>query len=108
MELDGRKRPASLPFSEKIRILEKLRDRSRTIAASGLRKEAVRQQMRKVQVGRNPPGPLHTADWTRCGTLPKHARVVAVLLSSRTKRAGPCPFEGAAGVFVVEWRRSTS
>jgi len=56
MELDRRKRLASLPFSEKIRILEKLRDRSRTIAASGLRKEAVRLQMRKVQVGRNPPG----------------------------------------------------
>jgi len=67
MELDRRKRLASLPFSEKIRILEKLRDCSRTIAASALRKEAVRQQMRKVQVGRNPPGPLHTAAWTPRG-----------------------------------------
>ena len=29
---------ASLSFTEKIKILEKLRDRSETIAASGLRK----------------------------------------------------------------------
>jgi hypothetical protein len=35
---DRRKRLASLPFSEKLKILEKLRDRSRVIAASGLRK----------------------------------------------------------------------
>ena len=33
-----RKKLASLSFSEKIKILEKLRDRSLTIAASGLRK----------------------------------------------------------------------
>jgi len=33
-----RKRMASLTFSEKIRILEKLRERSLAIAASGLRK----------------------------------------------------------------------
>ncbi len=32
---------ASLSFSEKIKILEKLRDRSLVIAASGLRKKAV-------------------------------------------------------------------
>jgi hypothetical protein len=32
-----RKKLASLSFSEKIKILEKLRDRSRVIAASGLR-----------------------------------------------------------------------
>ena len=38
MEKDRRKRLASLPFSEKLKILEKLRDRSRAIAASGLRK----------------------------------------------------------------------
>jgi hypothetical protein len=33
-----RKRMAALSFSEKIRILEKLRERSQAIAASGLRK----------------------------------------------------------------------
>jgi hypothetical protein len=33
-----RKRMASLSFSEKVRILEKLRERSLAIAASGLRK----------------------------------------------------------------------
>ncbi|MGO9212143.1 MAG: hypothetical protein ACLP2H_18680 [Terriglobales bacterium] len=38
-----RKRLASLPFSEKLKILEKLRNRSRAIAAAGLRKTA-RQQ----------------------------------------------------------------
>jgi hypothetical protein len=35
---ERRKRLASLPFSEKVKILEKLRERSRVIAASGLRK----------------------------------------------------------------------
>lgn len=40
---EGRKRLAALPFSEKLKILEKLRDRSRAIAASGLRK-TVRQE----------------------------------------------------------------
>ncbi len=35
-----RKRLTALTFSEKIKILEKLRDRDRTIAASGLRKAA--------------------------------------------------------------------
>ncbi len=35
-----RKRLASLPFSEKLKILEKLRHRSRAIAAAGLRKTA--------------------------------------------------------------------
>jgi len=34
-----RARLASLSFSEKIKILEKLRERDRTIAASGLRKK---------------------------------------------------------------------
>jgi hypothetical protein len=45
METDKerRKRLASLPFSEKIKILEKLRDRSRVIAAAGLRKPATRR-----------------------------------------------------------------
>ena len=35
-----RARLASLSFSEKIKILEKLRQRSQTIAASGLRQKA--------------------------------------------------------------------
>ena len=30
--------------------------------------------------------------------------MVAVLLSSRTKRAGPCPFEGAAGSSLLSGR----
>lgn len=34
---ERRKRLAALPFSEKLKILEKLRERSRAIAASGLR-----------------------------------------------------------------------
>ena len=33
----------SLSFSEKIKILEKLRDRSQTIAASGLRKTTAKK-----------------------------------------------------------------
>jgi hypothetical protein len=36
-----RARLASLTFSEKIKILEKLRDRSMAIAASGLRRNPV-------------------------------------------------------------------
>jgi hypothetical protein len=40
---ERRKRLASLPFSEKLKILEKLRERSRVIAASGLRKTKARQ-----------------------------------------------------------------
>ena len=43
---ERRKRLASLPFSEKLKILEKLRERSRVIAASDLRKMAIRQQRR--------------------------------------------------------------
>jgi hypothetical protein len=35
-----RKRLASLSFSEKVKILEKLRDRSLALAASGLRRRA--------------------------------------------------------------------
>lgn len=35
-----RKRLAALPFSEKLKILEKMRDRDRAIAAAGLRKAA--------------------------------------------------------------------
>jgi hypothetical protein len=44
---ERRKRLASLPFSEKLKILEKLRDRNRAIAASGLRKMKVRQELDK-------------------------------------------------------------
>jgi hypothetical protein len=42
-----RKQLASLPFSEKVKILEKLRDRSRAIAASGLRKTRVQRERRR-------------------------------------------------------------
>ena len=42
-EKERRRRLAALPFSGKLKILEKLRDRSRVIAAAGLRKTA-RQQ----------------------------------------------------------------
>jgi hypothetical protein len=44
---ERRKRLASLPFSEKLKILEKLRDCNRAIAASGLRKMKVRQAVDK-------------------------------------------------------------
>jgi hypothetical protein len=37
-----RKRLAALSFTEKIKILEKLRDRERAIAAAGLRKKATK------------------------------------------------------------------
>jgi hypothetical protein len=40
---ERQKRLASLPFSEKFKILAKLRERDRAIAASGLRKKRVRQ-----------------------------------------------------------------
>jgi hypothetical protein len=43
---ERRKRLAALPFSEKLKILEKLRERSRVIAASGLRKMVIHQQKR--------------------------------------------------------------
>ena len=43
MDKERRKRLASLPFAEKLRILEKLRERNRVIANSGLRKSSVRQ-----------------------------------------------------------------
>jgi hypothetical protein len=46
-EKERRKRLASLPFSEKLKILAKLRDRNRVIAASGLRKMKVRQGVDK-------------------------------------------------------------
>jgi len=44
---ERRKRLASLSFSEKLKILEKLRERDRAIAASGLRKMKVRQEVDK-------------------------------------------------------------
>ena len=40
-KLQERRRLASLPFSEKIKLLEKLRDRSLAIAASPLRRQQV-------------------------------------------------------------------
>jgi hypothetical protein len=42
-----RKRLAALSFSEKLKILEKLRDRSLALAASGLRQKATRDSGRK-------------------------------------------------------------
>lgn len=44
-----RARLASLSFSEKIKILERLRDRSRTIAASGLRSKPTKHHKVKVK-----------------------------------------------------------
>lgn len=44
-EKDRRKRLASLPFSHKIKILEKLRDRDRAIAASIPRKKKDRPEI---------------------------------------------------------------
>ena len=44
-----RKRLAALTFSEKIRILEKLRDRSLALAASGQRREATRDSKKVVK-----------------------------------------------------------
>jgi hypothetical protein len=38
-----RKRLAALPFSEKLRLLEQMRERDRAIAAAGLRKSAPEQ-----------------------------------------------------------------
>jgi len=38
-EKERRKRLAALPFSEKLKILEKMRERDRAIAAAGLRKK---------------------------------------------------------------------
>ena len=39
-ERERRRLLAALPFAKKLKILERLRDRSRAIAASGLRKPA--------------------------------------------------------------------
>jgi len=48
-----RKKLASLSFSEKIKILEKLRDRSRAIAASGLRTNAANPRSPDPHSGRS-------------------------------------------------------
>jgi hypothetical protein len=37
---DMRQRLAALPFAEKVKLLEQLRDRSRAIAASGLKRQS--------------------------------------------------------------------
>jgi hypothetical protein len=46
-----RARLASLSFSEKIKILEKLRDRDHAIAASGLRRKAELSTCKKADKG---------------------------------------------------------
>jgi hypothetical protein len=46
-EKERRKRLAYLSFSEKIKILEKLRDRDQAIAASGLRKKKDRPEVHR-------------------------------------------------------------
>jgi hypothetical protein len=47
-----RARLRSLSFSEKIKILEKLRDRDRTIAASGLRQKTSGVAVEKADKGK--------------------------------------------------------
>jgi hypothetical protein len=44
---EARKRLAALNFSEKVKILEKLRDRSRVLAASGLRRKVDERKSRQ-------------------------------------------------------------
>ncbi len=44
-----RKRLAALSFSEKIKILEKLRDRSLALAACGLRQKSAEDASKKVR-----------------------------------------------------------
>jgi hypothetical protein len=46
-----RARLASLSFSEKIKILEKLRDRDQVIAASGLRRKAAEVTRKRADKG---------------------------------------------------------
>jgi hypothetical protein len=46
-----RKRLAALSFSEKVKILEKLRDRSLAFAASGLRQKSAENASKKVDKG---------------------------------------------------------
>lgn len=52
MDKERRRRLASLPFAEKLKIVEKLRDRDRAIAASGLRKVKVHGTDEKHGEGR--------------------------------------------------------
>jgi hypothetical protein len=51
MDKERRRRLASLPFSEKLKILEKLRERDRVIAASGLKSRKVRRAVEKPDEG---------------------------------------------------------
>ena len=53
MNKERRMRLASLPFAEKLKMLEKLRDRNRAIAASGLRKVKARRTVEKPGDGRD-------------------------------------------------------
>jgi hypothetical protein len=46
-----RKRLAALSFSEKVKILEKLRDRSLALAAAGLRRTLVGEAHKKADQG---------------------------------------------------------
>jgi hypothetical protein len=46
-----RKRLAALSFSEKVKILEKLRDRSLALAASGLRQKSEEDASKKADKG---------------------------------------------------------
>ena len=50
-KLEMRKRLAALSFSEKVKILEKLRDRDRALAASGLRRESATIADKKADKG---------------------------------------------------------
>lgn len=50
-EQETRKRLTALSFSEKVKILEKLRDREKAIAASGLRRTGVDKEPRKNRDG---------------------------------------------------------
>ncbi len=52
MDKERQKMLASLPFTEKLTILEKLRERNHVIAASGLRKMSVRRAGMKRGDGR--------------------------------------------------------
>jgi len=51
-----RKRLAALSFSEKVKILEKLRDRSVALAASGLRQKSAEGTREKAEAGKGSKG----------------------------------------------------
>jgi hypothetical protein len=55
MDRERRKRLASLSFSEKIKILEKLRRRDQAIAASGLRKRRAPAPVSGIPQAGRPP-----------------------------------------------------